>query len=272
MKIYKSIKNLLLPTVCLLGLCAACSETDYMTYDTSRSGVYFMKDTLAYSFGVTPVDQRTTEYRIPVRIMTGLSDKDRTFTCEVIPDSTTATADVQYRLGTPVIPADSINGYIPVEILRDGCEGDYQSGFKRYRLGIRLAVGAGFEPVLSPEKHICVLTFDNAVEQPEWLDAYGQKVWSVNSFGVWHPLKLIKMVEYYHQIETVLPDTYVKMVALYGENLEHVPYGDFAVYGTIMKKYVFSPMYDYFSDPANEAEILSVYADFPFDFPNPFQS
>ena len=254
----------------LPGLFAACSETDYMTYDASQSRIYFTRDTLAYSFGVTPVSRRTAEYRFPVRVMGVVSATARTFSFEVIADSTTAVEGVHFLLGEPVIPADSIDGYIPVTLLRDKLEGDYQHGFARYKLGVRLLPGNGFEPTLDSAAQARVLTFDNAVEQPEWYSASGEKVWPERSLGVWHPYKLIKMVEYFHAMEEVLPDIYDEMSERFGENLESVPYGDFHPYTTVMKKYVFQPMYDYFSDGANRAEILSLYADFPFDFPNPF--
>ena len=48
---------------------ASCSETDYMTFDTERNGVYFTKDTLNFSFGVTPIEVKTYTYRVPFRIM-----------------------------------------------------------------------------------------------------------------------------------------------------------------------------------------------------------
>lgn len=270
MKTYHLLKTSICAMM-LTGAFAACSETDYMTYDVSHAGIYFTKDTLAYSFGVTPVEQRVREYRIPVRIMGGLSSSDRTFAIEVIADSTTAAEGVQYRLGRPVIPADSVNGYIPVELLRDGLEGDYQTGFVRYKLGVRLMLGEGFEPTLDSASHVRVLTFDNAVEQPEWLDYKGEKMWDEGKWGVWHPLKLIKMVEYFHTIRDIQPETYVKMVAKFGENLENVPYCDFFPYGTAMTKYVYLPMYEYFSDEANREEILGFYPDFPFDFPDPYK-
>ena len=65
-------------------------------------------------------------------------------------------------------------------------------------------------------------------------------------------------------------ETYKKMAEAYGENLEHIPYGDPYVYRTIFKKYIYAPMYDFFSDPANHDMIVEAYPDFPFDFPNPY--
>ena len=250
-------------------LLAACQETDYMRFDTSKPGIYFTRDTLVYSFGVLPIETRTSEFRFSIRVMDGVSDHDRTFAYEVIADSTTAKEGVQYTIGQPVIPAGKVDGYIPVTLLRDGIAGSYTEGFVDYRLGLRLKSGEGFTPTLSEKDQIRVLTFNNAVEQPSWLDYRGQKIWRENRFGVWHPLKFIKMVEYFHNIQHILPETYVKMVDRYGENLEHVPYGDFYEYGTIMRKHVFIPMYEYFSNPNNHDEIVKLYPDFPFDFPEP---
>lgn len=260
-----------------IGLCAlvgvavsSCEETDYMTYDTSHNGVYFLSDTLQYSFSVTPVEQRTHVVKIPVRVMGGISDSPRKIGYEVIADTTTAIGGEQYRLGEAVIMPDSVNGFIPVEILRDGLEGSYSEGYVRYRLGLRLVANENFAPTLSLEEQKFVLNFDNAVEMPNWYDAYGDKVWSERYLGKWHPLKLIKMVEYFHAIELVLPETYKKMVADYGENLENIPYGDPYLYRTIFRKYIYKPMYDFFNDPANRDAIIDEYPDFPFDFPDPF--
>ena len=44
---------LLLPSIMFF---TACDDEDYMRFDLSHSGVYFTKDTLNYSFGVTPVE------------------------------------------------------------------------------------------------------------------------------------------------------------------------------------------------------------------------
>lgn len=250
---------------------AACSETDYLSYDTQLNGLYYTEDTVSYSFGVTPLEVETYEYHIPVKVMGAVSNEERYFNVSLSGEECNAQEGQQYRDLKGVIPADSVTGYVSVVLLRKGMEGDYVNGFKRYQLKINLVEGNGFTPVLNASNQTVIFKFDNAIEQPSWLDYKGDKVWSVDEFGVWHPLKLVKMVEYFHAIEDVLPETYKKMVALYGENLETVQYGSFATYRTIMNKYVFYPMYEYFSNPDNREEILSLYADFPFDFPNPFE-
>lgn len=248
----------------------SCEETDYMRFNTSDSGIYFTKDTLDYSFGVTPMEIRTYTYNIPVRVLGGVSEKDRTIAYEVIEDSTFAEEGVQYRIVSSMIPAGEIDGYISVELLRDGLTGTHIEGYTHYRLGLRLAENREFTPTLDEAHQIRVLHFDNAIEQPDWKNSKGEKIWSVGELGVWHPLKFIKMVEYFHAIEDILPDTYANMVKAYGENLEHIPYGNPHLYRTIFNKYIYHPMYLYFSDPANRDAILEEHPDFPFDFPNPF--
>ena len=249
---------------------ASCSETDYMTFDTERNGVYFTKDTLNFSFGVTPIEVKTYTYRVPFRIMGTTATQPRSVKYSIDPALTIATQGVQYNIGEAVVQPDSINGYIPVEILRDGLEGTYATGYTKYRLHLILEENENFRPTLDSLSQHRILTFDNAIEQPEWLSAHGEKVWDTATLGVWHPYKFIKMVEYFHALADILPETYKKMVEAYGENLEHIPYGDPYVYRTIFKKYIYAPMYDFFSDPANHDMIVEAYPDFPFDFPNPY--
>ena len=231
--------------VVFAGLLASCNQEDYLVYDTDFSGIYFTKASISYSFGVTENEIREHVIDVPVRIMGVPTEAVRNFAFEIMPDSTAENTHdgVQYRLGTPQIPADSIDGFIPVTVLRDG---------------------------------LCVITFDNAIAQPEWYNAQGGKVWLEKDLGAWHPLKLIKMVEYFHELDTIqngrYHETYEKMVALYGENLEHIHYSDPYEYKTTMKKYIYKPMYNYFNDAANEPEIHGLYPDFPLpsDFPNPY--
>ena len=263
-------RHFLLSAVVAAVLIASCTDENYMLYDTSLNGVYFAGDTLSWSFGVTPVDTLTHTVQIPVRIMGTLSDVPRPIGYEIICDTTRATEGVQYRMGQAIIEPDSVTGHIDVVLLREGLEGNYSEGYTTYCLGIRLVENEAFQPVLATSCHTFILRFDNAIEQPSWLDAFGDKVWYESELGVWHPLKFIKMVEYFHDIANVMPETYAKMVKSYGENLEHVPYGSFYAYRTVVRKYIFARMYDYFGDPAYRDAILAAYPDFPFDFPDPY--
>lgn len=263
---------LFLPCLLLQSvLLASCDNDDYMTYDTARDGVYFTRDTLRFAFGVIPVEQRTYNYQFQLQVLGTVADEDREFLYEVVADSTTAVAGEQYIPGRGIVPAGSTQATIDVTLLRDGLGGTYPD-YDEYTLALRIVEGNGFKPVLSGSDQYRILTFSNAVEMPDWKNGSGEKIWSVTRFGVWHPLKFIKMVEYFHTIADIQPNSYKKMVEAYGENLEHVPFGDFNMFRTMMNKYVFHPMYLWFSDPANHAAILSLYPDFPFDFPDPYES
>lgn len=259
----------------------ACQE-NYLKYDTSHSGVYFTKDTLKYSFSVTPLEITSYEFKVPFMIMGVPSKNVREVSFVVNPDSTTAVEGVHYTIAKAFIQPDSISGYIPVTILRDNLEGDYENGYVKYRLCMQLVENENFTPTLSPESHVRILEFDNAIDTPEWLrhpNAGGGKIWVPGNphshLGSWHPYTYMKLVEQFKTLKDVpnMEETYWKMVEYYGgENLEKVPYAQFHPYLPIMQKYVFAPLYEYFSNEANREEILALYPDYPFDFPNPYAS
>ena len=153
-------------TIALATAAAAisCSETDYMTFDSADSGVYFTKDTLTYSFSVTPIEIKTYTYHVPFRIMGPTSKEQRKVSFIIDPALTTAKAGVQYNIGEAIVMPDSINGYIPVEILRDGLKGNYSDGYVKYKLQLTLAENEYFKPTLDSASQTRTLTFDNAIE------------------------------------------------------------------------------------------------------------
>ncbi|MBQ8336501.1 MAG: DUF4843 domain-containing protein [Bacteroidaceae bacterium] len=273
-RLYKALSVFF--SLATMFIATSCFDADYLVYDTSYCGIYFTKDTLNYSFSVTPLEVTAYEYKIPVKIMGGLSKEEREIAYEVIEDSTTAQAGVQYNFGKAVIEPDSIEGYIPVTILRGGLKGDYANGYEYYKLSIRLVENANFTPTLDSLNQARTLTFTNEIVEPEWLNADNVKVWRPgnphSNFGSWHPFTYLKVVEYFKKIKDVIPETYKKMVAYYGgENLEKIPYGDLYPYRAIMQKYVCAPLYEYLNDPANREMILEMYPNYPFDFPNPYE-
>lgn len=256
-------------------LLAACQETEYLKFDMSHNGIYFTRDTLKYSFSVTPLDVNSHLFKVPVKVLGGLSGTEREVAYRVNPDSTTAVEGVHYTLGKAVILPDSIEGYIPVTILRDNLEGSYSEGYTSYSLCIELVKNNDFIPTLDSLSQVRVLRFDNAIDIPDWLDYKGEKIWRPGNphpqLGDWHPYTFIKLVEQFHTIKDIIPETYEKMVQYYGgENLESVPYASFYPYLPIIRKYVLVPLYEYFSNEANREEILALYPDYPFNFPDPY--
>lgn len=228
----------------------SCKETDYMTFDEDYSGIYFLKDSMHYSFGITPIEKRIHTHLVPLQILGKPASADREFNV-IILDATgnkEALEGVQFQLPEKMyVLADSINAYLPIEILRDGLAGDDNTGYTKYELRLQLVENNEFVPTLSPADQQVVVTFDNAVERPEWYNTDGEKTWIITRFGEWHPVKLIKFVEYFHtNLKENAPSTYNKMVETYGENLEHIPYGWPSDFSYTVIKYIMNPMYEYF--------------------------
>ena len=261
----------------LISSLYACMEEHYLKYDTDFTGIYFTTDSTNYSFGVTPVEVRERLVKIPVQIMGTPASEDRYIDFELT-GAHAAIENVHYKFEEAVIPADSIIGYISVRVLRDNLGGNFTDGYERYRLHLQLLPNKSFTPTLDESSQTHLFKFDNAIDQPEWYNNAGEKVWLEGSLGIWHPYKLIKMVEYFHALEDVQPLTYKKIAKEFGENLENIPEGNPYKYETIFKRYIYKPMYDHFNDPANRDMIRSLYPDFPYDeeppylsdFPNPY--
>lgn len=256
---------------------SSCEETEYLKYDTDHNGIYFTQDELKYSFSVTSDTIRSYLFKMPIQILGSISSEKREVAFRVREDSTDAVEGIHYTLGKAIIEPDSITGYIPVTILRDSLEGNYNEGYKTYRLCIELVDNENFTPTLDTLSQVRMLRFDNAIDIPEWLDYKGDKIWRPGNphdeLGSWHPYTFIKLVEQFHTIKGVdnMAETYQKMVVHYGgENLERVPYASFHPYRHIMRKYVLAPLYEYFSNEDNRERILGMYPDYPFDFPNPY--
>lgn len=243
----KNIINSSIIGACLALIVTGCSQNDYLVFDEDYAGIYFTEDSLHYSFSTMPIETRSYLQKIPVKIMGKPFDRDRIFSVEVLTakDNVNPSEGVQYILETDklLIEADSINGNIPLLILRDGLAGDDQQGYTRYELRLRLIENKNFTPTLSEKEQNVVVTFDNSIERPSW---YNEDVW-LSKCGEWAPIKLIKIMEYFHTIlKESAPTTYQKMVSDIGENWENVTYGWPTDYNYTVKKYILIPCYEYF--------------------------
>ena len=103
----------------------SCNEQDYKLFDSSRTGIYFTEDSVVYSFGVTKLEVTSHEMELPVKIMGAPVKEERSFKVEVVADKTTAKAGEHYMIPTElIIKADSVNGVLPVTILREDLGSD----------------------------------------------------------------------------------------------------------------------------------------------------
>ncbi len=231
-------------------------------------GIYFTNETLNYSFGITPVEIKRYTLKAPVEIKAGLSKVKRSIGYVINPKLTTAVEGVHYELGEAIIEPASINGYIPITIFRENLGGNYSEGYERYQICLELVDNDCFSPIPDAVQQL-VVGFSNAIEQPGWYTPHGNKKWP-EAFGSWHPFTFIKIIEYFHELENILPETYEKIVNDFGENLDNIPYGDYNAYDVIFRKYIIQPLYNYINDPYNREFILSVFPDYPFDVPDPY--
>lgn len=262
----KKIKRLILASLIVIGsgiIAFSCNDENYLIFDENYSGIYFTEDSIHYSFGILPLENRFYIQEIPVKIMGVPESRDRIFAVEILPsiENTNPREGIQYEMESSslIIPADSIIGTIPLKLLRDGLAGSEEEGYTRYELRLRLIRNENFVPTLSDKENNIVITFDNSVEKPSWFD---ESLW-ISKCGEWHPLKLIKLMEFFHTIlKEKAPSTYQKMVADIGENWEKVEYGWPTDYNYTVKKYMLIPCYEYFRDHPEHGIT---------DFPNPTQ-
>lgn len=223
-----------------IGL-VSCDEQDYKLFDSSRTGIYFTEDSVVYSFGVTALEVISHEMKLPVKIMGAPVKEDRSFKVEVVAEKTTAEAGVHYTLPTElVIKADSVNGVLPVTVLRENLESD-----KYWQVAFRLVSTDDFEPEAEVES-VSIASFNNIVEPPQWKDYWGDLTWPDYKLGVWDPVKWVKFMEYFRAMEQTAPATYKGMVDMYGPNLENVQYEWMSEYDYTVTKYILTPLYDFF--------------------------
>jgi len=109
----------------------------------------------------------------------------RKFVVEIDEENTTAQEGVHYTaLPTEFeVLADSVNAYIPIELLRAGI-----TGKNTYKISLKVVGGADFITGVK-ESLEAKLTFNNYLEKPEW---WG---WMEGSLGVYQQEKYQKYIE-----------------------------------------------------------------------------
>ena len=243
------IKCLILPLIALaITTLTACSETEYPTFDTSISDIYFLKDSSHYSFGLNPPSVSEKTINLPVRIIGEKSENPREFSIEIIKEKTTAEANNHYSIPEKlVIEADSVNGEIPVRLHRNNLGNE-----QIWEVAFRLIPNDNFTPAreVGDQKGIeSVLTFTVIFTKPDWgLDWQGNPVWMQSQLGDWHPTKWLMFITFYHEIAEKSPATYKNMVEEFGEEFENYKGWGFYPYEYTVKHYILIPLYAYFQE------------------------
>lgn len=229
----------------LLYLMASCKENVFEAKEF-KSGIYFVQDSTDYSFGITPLNISSYELLIPVQIMGVPSTMDRTYKVKVGADKSNAIENVHYQIGEDfIIKADSVDGFVPLTILRNNLDDE------SFKLTLSLIETNDFVPV-SESMSSVIITFNNRVEQPNWLELNWQtggmeKAWPSFRLGNWHPLTYIKFMELFAEMESLAPSVYSAMIKEYGGPLlPNFPGGWAWNYDFTLSKYVLIPLYRYF--------------------------
>lgn len=242
----KSIKTLFafsLLLSCMIAGLSSCEEGNLADTNNWKTGLYFQKDSITYSFGVTPIEVTEYTLKVPLRVMGNKSSEQRAFEIKINNDKTTAEKSVHYDLDNAfTVEKDSINAYLNLKIKRSALEGN-----NNYRVAINLVENQNFAPVNEKYKSI-VIYFNNRVDPPDWKDWQGKPTWPDFKLGKWNPLTYIKFIELFRNMEVTAPSTYKNMVAEFGKDLKNVQYGWPWDYDQSMTKYILIPLYQYFME------------------------
>lgn len=174
----------LLNIIAVLLLFASCESKEDIFYD-NLARIYFPSDSINYSFGDKPFSVQKFTLDFPVKIMGVQSKEIRKFKVEVDEENTTAIAGTHYTALPSEfdVLADSVNAYIPIELLRAGISGE-----EPLRISLKIIEGGDFTTGVK-ESLAAKLTFNNYLEKPEWWGAYEF------SFGVYQQEKYQKYIE-----------------------------------------------------------------------------
>lgn len=225
---------------------SSCSETDYPTFDANAIDIYFMADSVNYSFGIVPPEQTEYTVSLPVQIIGAPARQDRKFRVDIVPEETNAQAEVHYRLleKEMTLTKDSVKGLVPVTLLRQNL------GETEWKLTLQLKANEHFNPTPQKEQKISStvrVAFNNIVSKPNWKDFNGTLAWP-RQLGPWDPTVYVVFMDYFHRLEQEVPATYKKITDKYGENLDRNFQGWDYSYDYTFTKYILIPMYQYFQD------------------------
>lgn len=250
-KYLDNVKYICYIIVASIGL-ASCKENVFKA-EEFKTGLYFPNDSADYSFGITPLEIGSHTLDLPVQIMGSPIGIDRAYSVRIVAENTDATENIHFEMTTSLmIQADSVRGVLPLTINRAALEDE------SFKVTLAIQENEHFVPV-SQTAARTVLTFNNRIEQPNWLDWGGQKSWPSSKLGVWNPLVYVKFMELFADMEETVPATYDAIVMAYGGPLLPNFPGTWAWdYDFTLTKYVLIPLYRYFAIDHPELGVTTV--------------
>lgn len=237
------IKQLRSWSFVLIGILtlSSCKENVFKATEF-KPGIYFLIDSTDYSFGITPLEVTSYDLMVPVRIMGAPIGQDRTFTVKVLAENTNSIEEVHFEILSLLIKADSVNGELPLRLLRSELGTDF------FKVTLQLVDNNEFVAV-SESMAKTVVTFNNRLEQPNWVNWNNVKSWPSNKLGTWNPLTYVKFMELVGKMADTVPSTYNAIITKYGGPLMPQFPGDWAWdYDFSLSKYALIPLYQYFME------------------------
>jgi hypothetical protein len=230
--------------VLMLGLVfAACTDEDYLKYDTTQKDSLFFQyldetntkaDHMEYVFNYDIATVHTVE--LPISLMGMPVDYDREIALKVIDENTTMQEGIHYTFDNLVLPANATESVIKINLLRDK---DPEIQEKEFSLQFELDES---DDLRSVGQNIFTITYSDIrpTVRPSWWTT-----WS--TIPVYSFEAAQKFFEYFYKYApTANPDVYEEMIEAYGDYFVKAKSlkGPFSVYTNFLKKYVLVPMYE----------------------------
>lgn len=168
----------------------ACEDNEDGFYDNVYR-IYFPEETdsLNFTFGDKLQEYHRHIINLPVRLMGVKTTRELKFKVEVDTASTAEEgvhfAEIQSEYTFLV---DSVNAYIPIELIRDNLSDGYNAV---YKIVLNLVPSDDFQ--LGSKQHLQgIITFNNFLEEPSWwYSVFGY------SYALYHPGMYQRLIAYF---------------------------------------------------------------------------
>lgn len=227
-------------TIILALITFSCSDDDLMYDIHQKRSVYFDRtnkvDTVFFSF--VSVEGDSYNYQIPIKTIGKPVHEIQKPTVSVVTDSTTAQEEVHYVIGEISIPADSVRGFLNIQLKKTE-----EMKKKSCHLYLRFAENEYFKPIANDDYILSVT--DGEYTRPDW--------WKDSDLGTFSSGLFKRILEKYWELEKLRPVEYAYFEENYGRLLENAPAWFWSgEYPAIWVKYVFKPVYEYYQEHPTE--------------------
>lgn len=188
----------------LLAGLSACDNNNDGYYD-NIARIYFNADSLNFSFGDKVSEYTRHTFYYPVKMLGMKATREMKYKVTADEALSTAQKDVHYvALQTEyALLVDSVNAYIPIELIRDQMPETDTS----FRLVLKLVGNPDFETGIT-ESLTAILTMNNFLEEPDWW----KSMLSPSNYGPYQPGKYQRLIAYYGSPEKVAEAPYLDLM------------------------------------------------------------